>query len=780
MFFHPKIACATWQAVVQKTGIACVFCCACTLVGAQSTAQTVVASPTTTWPFTPTKDIFSPDALLDLRSLNESVAGEKGFVRVDAQGDFVRGDGAPLRFWAVNTNVASLTNSTRPLWGQGAPDLARHARFLAKRGVNMVRLHQFLNPALDKNPQAAITDINETQRDQIWRTVAAMRKEGIYTTISPYWALPMKISDAWGVPGGANQSAQGLLFFDTVLQTGYKAWLRKLLLEPNPYTGIALAQDPSVAIIQLQNEDSLLFHTVSKIQGTQRQALEQLYTQFLVRKYGSLDKVLQAWSGAADAGDVPTEGRLALLPLWELTKTPQRLFLLGDIKDLRGTRAKRRADQTEFYSRTMFEFNKKIVTYLRSELGVKQLINAGNWKTASTVHLNDAERWSYTAADVDAANIYTGGIHKGPYDGWAIVKGDKFTSDSVLLNPRLLPINLKQTKDRPMLLTEGNWVMPNAYAAEGPFLVAAYASLSGVDAYYWFSTDDEGWTAPQSANGYLPSQGKWLFATPEMLGSFPAAALAYRQGYIRRGTPVVVENRALADLWERKTPVITEAPSFDPNRDAGDIAKDSNIKTGISPDAFLVGPVQVAFEKDPSKSLNILSEKQVKPGYILSNTGELVLNSTLGFSTINTPMVQAVAAHFKNAPVHQLQDVRFASDNTFGAAFAVSLDGAPLKMSKRILLQYATQSRPTGWQDAPTTITLADGQKVNGFEVVSFGSAPWQVSQARLEVTVDNLGLRSATVLDMNGMAVHTLALDRLAKGARLRFPANTMYVILQ
>ena len=780
MFFRQKFVYMTWQIVVQKTGIACVFCCACTLVGAQSTAQTAASSPTTTWPFTPAKDTFSPDALLDLRSLNESVAGEKGFVRVDAQGDFVRGDGAPLRFWAVNTNVASLTNSTRPLWGQGAPDLARHARFLAKRGVNMVRLHQFLNPALDKNPQAAITDINETQRDQIWRTVAAMRKEGIYTTISPYWALPMKISDAWGVPGGANQSAQGLLFFDTVLQTGYKAWLRKLLLEPNPYTGIALAQDPSVAIIQLQNEDSLLFHTVSKIQGPQRQALEQLYTQFLVRKYGSLDKVLQAWSGAADAGDVPTEGRLALLPLWELTKTPLRLFLLGDLKDLRGTRAKRRADQTEFYSRTMFEFNKKIVTYLRSELGVKQLINAGNWKTASTVHLNDAERWSYTAADVDAANIYTGGIHKGPYDGWAIIKGDKFTSDSVLLNPRLLPINLKQTKDRPMLLTEGNWVMPNAYAAEGPFLVAAYASLSGVDAYYWFSTGDEGWTAPQSANGYLPSQGKWLFATPEMLGSFPAAALAYRQGYIRRGTPVVVENRALADLWERKTPVITEAPSFDPNRDAGDIAKDSNIKTGISPDAFLVGPVQVAFEKDPSKSLNILSEKQVRPGYILSNTGELVLNSTLGFSTINTPMVQAVAAHFKNAPVHQLQDVRFASDNTFGAAFAVSLDGAPLKMSKRILLQYATQSRPTGWQDAPTTITLADGQKVNGFEVVSFGSAPWQVSQARLEVTVDNLGLRSATVLDMNGMAVHTLALDRLAKGARLRFPANTMYVILQ
>jgi hypothetical protein len=230
MFSRINIASTTWQAVVQKAGIAYALGCACTL----AVAQTAAPSPTSTWPFTPAKDTFSPDALLDLRSLNEPVAGEKGFVRVDAQGDFVRGDGVSLRFWAVNSNVANYTNAPRPLWKQGAPELARHARFLAKRGVNMVRLHQQLSPALDQNPQAAITDINEAQRDQIWRTVAAMRKEGIYTTISPYWAMPMKFAPHWGVPGGANQSAAGLLFFDEVLQSAYKAWMRKLLLDKNP------------------------------------------------------------------------------------------------------------------------------------------------------------------------------------------------------------------------------------------------------------------------------------------------------------------------------------------------------------------------------------------------------------------------------------------------------------------------------------------------------------------------------------------------------------------
>jgi len=733
-----------------------------------------------TWAFAPARDTFSADALLDLRTLNDTVAGETGFVRADANGDFVRGDGRPLRFWAVNTDVARHTSAARPLWLQGVPDLARHARFLAKRGVNMVRLHQQLSPDLGKNPGASLTDINESERDAIWRTVAAMRKEGIYTTISPYWAVPMKFSAAWGIDGGTQQSALGLLFFDEKLQGAYKVWLRKLLTEKNPYTGITLAQDTSVAIIQLQNEDSLLFWTVNGIKGPQRLALERRYGEFLTQKYGSLQKTLGIWKGAGDAADAPAEGRLTLLNLWELTQTPRSLPVLGDLRDLRGGQAVRRADQTEFFARTMYTFNQKMVEFLREGLGVKQLINAGNWKTGSSVHLNDAERWSYTAADVDAVNAYTGGIHKGPNEGWAIINGDRFTSDSVLLNPRLLPINLKQTLGRPMMLTEGSWVMPNGFAAEGPFLIAAYSSLSGVDGYYWFSTrNEEGFTPPQSANGYLPSQGKWLFGTPDMLGSFPAAALAFRLGYIARGAPVVLENRALQDVWDRKTPILTEEPSFDPNRDAGDIAKASSVKTGVSPDAFLVGPVQVAFDKDPARSQAGPMDQWITPKGIQSNTGELAFSPELGFSTINAARVQGVAAHFGRAPQHQMRDVRFTSGNAFGAAMAVSMDGAPLKSSKRILLQYATQSRPTGWQDALAPIKLEDGRTLSGFEVISYGRAPWQVIKAQLEVTVNNPGLNTATVLDMNGMPIHTIALVKSATGVSLRFPANAMYVML-
>ncbi len=743
---------------------------------AETAAPSASASaPSDTWAFEPPRDGFEPAALLDLRHLNEAVAGQSGFVRVDAEGDFVRGDGQPIRFWAVNSDVARhVPFVQRPLWKGPAPDLAYHARFLAKRGVNMVRQHRQISPDLEARPNAALTDINEAERDAIWRMVAAMRKEGIYTTLSPYWGLPMKFSARWGVAGGSEQSALGLLFFDPQLQAAYKQWLKKLLTEKNPHTGLTLAQDPSVAVIQLQNEDSLFFWSVNHIRGPQREALEQRFATFVRAKHGSVARALMVWRGRLSADDKPWAGRLALLDLGKLTQRPDASGL-----------GRRLADQTEFYARTMHDFNRQMVDYLRGELGVKALINAGNWKTASAERLNDAERWSYTPGEVDAVNHYIGGLHQGKGDGkdsgWAIVSGDRFTSDSALLSPHQLPINLKQTHRRPMLVTESAWVLPNAHAAEGPFLVAAYSALTGVDGYYWFAASDDGWTPPQAANGYMPSQRKWTFATPEMLGGFPAAALAYRRGDIRRGTPMLLEHRVLNELWQRQSPLIHEESGFDPNRDTSDASAGAPAGgTTVSPDAFLVGPVQVRFGTEQAASRIGDTAAWADKNRVRANTGEIVLDRSLGVCTLDTPKAQGVAAHFSRAPEHRLSTLSLRSGNAFGALLAVSLDDQPLSSSQSVLLQYATQSRPRGWRQSPVTLTLDDGSQRPGWRIDSHGEAPWQVLQPQLEVTLLNPRLRRATALDMNGMPLKRVPVERKNGGLHLSFPASAMYVVLE
>ena len=779
--------------------------------------------PPATWAFTPDEDAFDPTALLDLRALNEPVAGEKGFVRVNEAGEFVRGDGEPLRFWAVNTDVARRPFTPAPLGPRRAADLARHARFLAKRGVNMVRLHRQLSPDAQANPQASLSDIDSAERDNIWRTVAAMRKEGIYTALSPYWSAPMKFAPEW-LPGGAPQTAFGLLFFDPTLQSAYKSWLKQLLAEKNPYTGIALAHDPSLAIVQLQNEDSLLFWTVDLIKGPQREALEHQFNTFLRLKYPDGAQLQTAWRGEFE-GSPPPATRMPLLPMAELTQP-----------DTRSGRTQRQADQTEFYTRLMFDFNQEIVRYLRQDLGVESLISAGNWKTANPAQLGDAERWSYTPGDVDAVNRYTTSLHQGPDAGWAVREGDTFTSDSVLHQPRLLPLNLRQTlvscqgsnaacslaikpdgivasrrhspsydsssrlasgldggaikrhlspdttRGRPMWVSEGSWPMPQAFATEGPFLIASYASLLGIDGYTWYHVTDEGWSPPQSANGYLPSQAKWVIASPDTLGTFPAAALAYRRGYIQTAQPVLTETRSLEDLWQRRPPWRPEEPSFDPNRDKGTGAAAGTKGSPWPAEAFLVGPVQVTFQGTAAPKPHSAPPlpQGLTPGVIHANTGQIVLNHQLGFCTVDTPQAQGVAAFFRQAPTHQLSDVRFTSGNDYGAAWAVSMDGEPLKTSRRILVQYGTQSRPTGWRETPAKLKTDNGTTVTGATVTSYGQAPWQVVKGQLEVSIHNPHLTRATALDMNGMPLETLTLEHTAQGVSFRFPHSAMYVVLE
>src|SRR5262249_48764953 len=159
-----------------------------------------------------------------------------------------------------------------------------------------------------------------------------------------------------------------------------------------------------------------------------------------------------------------------------------------------------------------------------------------------------------------AVNRYYTGIHEGANCGWAICNGDKFTDDSVLLRPRMLPVTLKQVEGHPILITESSWVPPLGYQSEGPFLVAAYQSLNGVAGYFWFAMAEESWAewTLNASNGYMPSQGKWICHTPMLMGQWPATALMYRMNYIKKGEPAVYEQRALKDIFNRSMPIIAE------------------------------------------------------------------------------------------------------------------------------------------------------------------------------------------------------------------------------
>jgi hypothetical protein len=712
------------------------------------------------WAFVASKDEFSPDALLDLRSLNEQVAGESGFVKRSPDGSgFVLGNGKPIHFWAVNADAVNGHSL------HGKPDSDHYMHFLAKRGINITRY--FADIASDKT----LDGIDEGVRDGLWKTVAAGKKQGIYTLFTPYWAGASKTKPALGFMDDGN-AKWGLLFYDKKLQEAYKQWMKKTLTEKNPYTGIPLSEDPALAIIQLQNEDSMLFWTSQGIKGAAKKELRRQYGDFIKEKYKTFDAAKEAWGNAEvpkdqDSPDDFEKGEAALFIAWELTQHRN-----GDAYQ------KRVSDQMEFFCRKMYDFNKMMSDYLKNELGCKQLINACNWKTADNVFLNDGERWAYTPNEVMAVNRYYGGIHQGANCGWAICKGDKFTDECVLLKPRALPLTLKQVEGHPMLITESSWVPPQGYQSEGPFMIAAYQSLNGVAGYFWFAMGEE-WADWQinAANGFMQSQGKWMCNTPMLLGQWPATALMYRMNYIQKGEPAVYEQRALKDIFSRNMPIIAEDEGYDPNRDKGLIPKESNVKDGVSPLAYLVGPVMVKYDGDPAKSTVADMNKYIDPAKktVKSNTGELELNYGDGLCRLNAPKVQGVTGFLKKAGKQSFSDVEIDSKNDYATVLVVALDDKPLKTSAKVLVQVGTSERSTGWSTKPVKVENRDAE-----EIVSFGKGPWQIVKADLTVTINNTSLTKAFVLDANGMKVKELELQSAGTGKSFVFPADALYVALQ
>ncbi len=726
------------------------------------------------WPAYFEEDVLG-DSPIDLRYLNEKVAGEHGFIRLSDDGEsFVRGDGQPIRFWSGSNYQWRIPfkDDNFTISPQEKADVAHHAAWAAKRGVNMVRFHGHLPP---KEKNSSRDDIHLEDLHGAWYMVAAFKQEGIYSTVSPFWGSHTDNQSSWdlGFEGG---SLTGLVFFYEPVQEMYKQWIKRLFTEKNPYTGIPLKDDPALAIIQLQNEDSLLFFTESQIRGKPREVLCRKFADFLEEKYGSLEKAFSRYRSDYDSGwdlrgeDSVEKGTAAIMQVWFHTlDAKNRAGRWSDEK----TR-NRLDDQLEFYTTLMRDFNEEMEHYLREELGCKQLINAGNWKSVDPVVVDDAERYSYTANEVIARNAYYSGIHNGINTGWQILAQQVYTNWSSLKRPRFWPMNVKQVVGHPFLITESLWVPPNLYASEGPLVVAAQMSLTGVDSFYWFASGTVEW-------GDI--HGKWVYNRPMQMGMFPAAALAFRRNYIAEAEePVVYEERSLEDIFQQKTPLIAESPTWDPNRDSGDMPVESSIETPVDALAFGTGPVKVKYGGNAennrvAKELDELID--LENHTFTSVTGQIRVNFEDGIYQVNAPKCRAVAGFLRQRPEYVLDDVTIRSENDYATIMVVPLDGKPLAESARVLVQVGTVARPKGWI-ARRRIIETKGTQHDGFQIMRLGEAPLMIANAHVQIEIANPRLSHAAALDLCGMPVkREIALRRQGKVLSLELPEDVLYTVL-
>ncbi len=184
-------------------------------------------------------------AATDFSPLLEAPAGKDGFIRVE-NGHFVNDKGR------VRLNATNLTAAANfPTHEQAE----RVAERIANFGINCVRLHYMDWPygpegfPLAKEPSIFAKDGSERNLDpemldRLEYLIAQFKQRGIYVDVNLYVAR-------------YQYHYKGQNAINTFIQAKEREYAKDLLTHVNPYTGLPLAKDPVVAVVELNNEDAL-------------------------------------------------------------------------------------------------------------------------------------------------------------------------------------------------------------------------------------------------------------------------------------------------------------------------------------------------------------------------------------------------------------------------------------------------------------------------------------------------------------------------------------------
>jgi hypothetical protein len=692
--------------------------------------------------FEPKPETFSPNALLDLRALNEKEAGESGFI--DASGDqFKLGNGKPVRFWGLNVSLdGNLTHEQIDYMA---------ARF-AKLGINLVRI--FLGSLVDK-AGGDPTHIDPQRLDTVFYAVNAFKKQGIYTHLSAYYVLdyPLKASD--GIPGtddALGRQPFGLLIFEPRMQEIWQAWVKQFLTTPDPYNGATLAQEPAVAIFEIQNEDSLFFWSFdpTKCGRGPRELLEKRFGDWLAKKYGSLDSAFATWKSAKLPDDNAAAGRAGFFVPWCMTN-------VGFGKQTPDSQM-RLLDQIHFYADVQRDFYADMHKYLRDDLGAKWPISASNWITVPGIEF--IERYTYSPVEVIDRHGYFGGKHTGTASAWSVRAGQFYEEKTAMYEPTSVPFQYVHLPGHPHNQSEIAWNHPNRFIAEAAPLISAYESLQGVDGVENFVAGDGNWINNGESN--------WPYMMPGEIGQSPAEALQYRRGDLKPGDVVAREVTSVDDLLALKDAgLLSEGKSADFHAAGQGAGGTADPFASFDPLAFFVGRVEHALDTSAAPvaiGLDKYIDRDKK--IVTSSTGEITWDYGNGLLTINAPTSQAAAGFLAKAGPIKLNDVTIESNNEYGTIHLISLDGAPLATSKKILVQAFTEEKMAGFSAA------------NGF-IKDIGHPPILVRNIDAKITFPNAANLTATALDEQGYPRESLTPQMDGNSATLTLPKDTLYTIL-
>lgn len=268
------------------------------------------------------------ETTLSVRSMNAASAEELEPITT-RDGQFVgKKSGKRIRFLGVNIGARAAFPPK--------DEADRVAGRLAKLGVNLVRFHHLQN---DWDPDGGTIwkrdkmhlELDPGQLDKLDYFVAALAKQGIYSNMNLQTSRWYPV--AAGLPKSVEQIRElGDTFgfykkvdkFNRKMIDLQKDYARDLLDRKNPYRNRKYSDDPAVAIIEINNENTIVgWGNDAAEAGLERLPepfkgeLVSIWNRWLTKKYGTERKLLAGWNSDSEPLSAP------LLPdqaSWEIER----------------------------------------------------------------------------------------------------------------------------------------------------------------------------------------------------------------------------------------------------------------------------------------------------------------------------------------------------------------------------------------------------------------------------------------------------------------------------
>jgi hypothetical protein len=661
--------------------------------------------------FQPAKDDFQPNAL-DCSGFIEAPTGKHGFLTVRGE-RFVFQDGTPVRFFGAQMNIFQR------------PQLDYAIQRMRRQGINITRLHglEFLN---DRAGKTAF-DYSASGWDRLDYLIHKLGENGIYIILDVSYPLTFQFKPGDNVPGlPEGGPASHSQFINERAKAILHQRMQDVFTHLNPYTKKRYADDPTIAMVEVLNEDSLFWGTIAEPFRTE---LMQKFQQWLRKKYRDNAGLIKAWSINGRSPLAEGEG---IEPGQKLALYPNAGFTERALKD-NPEGLRRGLDQLRFYYELEDAFWTESRKVLRAA-GVRVPIAGTNWQGhgfPTRIHMLTQSRfdyidrhgyWDHPQGEGNLKwRIETASFHNLP-----MVKAVHPSQDVIQylgVGNLVTEKAWEQVLGKPMTISEWNTCLPNEYSLEGTGLMTAYGLMQGWDGSMQF-----GYFSPDFREA-LGSGSFDLFGNPPQILQFPAAAMMWHRQDVREA-PLAAES------------LYTPETVFEWSED----------RKPVPLAAALVGKVGYRFVGQPRKPVVQDISKHWEPDKLRARslTGELSWDARYGVVHVDTPRSQAVIG-FLSTQGHILRDVRLMSPNRFGAVYVTAVSGRePVATARRLLVTAVGPARNTGMEYEKTEKTSRLGPY---WRLKSAGKGPALLEAITGELRIRNVhaGSMKAWTLDATG-----------------------------